>query len=481
MLYSSWRARIGRSSNAAVAVAPVTIVGAGFAGTMVAAQLARMQINSFLVEECAHREGAGAAYSTEDPSHLLNARAEAMSAWPDEPGDFAAEWRDYGRSEDAFAPRFVYRRYLQNILSKAVETGHVRIIRAAATAARKRRDVWSVQLADGAALESQHLVLSTGNEAPRRPWWSEQVTRNFVADPWSLEARQAIAKAAIGNLDVLIVGTGLTMIDVALSLQAAGHGGRIVAISRNGFVPHGHTSGRSQSNPQMPAAGTLRQVIRQLRLNAAEGDWRSTIDSLRPNVQEVWRQFSLKEKQRFLRHARPLWEVHRHRVAPAIAARIDNMREVGHLQVLAGRVLKAEAEDAHATVSIQLPGTGHCIENRFDVVFNCAGPLCNLLETRNPILDQLLREREIQPDELGIGLVVDSASRAKGHTNLWATGWLTKGTFLEITAVPEIREQAAKIASSIASELGVPRHTAGGPMLSTGLAPSRSEALWSLS
>ena len=467
MLYSSWRARIGRSSTAAAAIAPVTVVGAGFAGTMVAAQLARMQIDCFLVEEHFHKEGAGSAYSTDEPSHLLNARAKAMSAWPDAPDDFAAEWRDYGRSEDAFAPRFVYRRYLQNILGKAVETGHVKIVHAAAIAARKRRDVWSVQLAEGAALESQHLVLSTGNEAPRKPWWSEQVARNFVADPWSLEARQAVTKAAIGNLDVLIIGTGLTMIDVVLSLQAAGHGGRIVAVSRNGLVPHGHTSGRSQFTSQIPVSGTLLEVMRQLRLSAANGDWRSTIDSLRPHIQDVWRQFSLEEKQRFLRHARPWWEVHRHRVAPSIAARIDNMREVGHLEVVAGRVLKAEAQNPRAVASILLRGMDFPEEEQFDVIFNCAGPLSNLLETRNPLLDQLLREREIQPDELGIGVLVDPNSRAKGHSNLWTTGWLTKGTFLEITAVPEIREQVAKIASSIALDLGASCISSADTLLST--------------
>jgi uncharacterized NAD(P)/FAD-binding protein YdhS len=475
MLNSSWQARATRAS-APAAFAPVTVVGAGFSGTMVAAQLARKQINCFLVEEHSCKTGAGAAYSTAEASHLLNARAEAMSAWPDKPDDFAAEWRDYGRSEDAFAPRFVYRRYLQTILDKAVESRRTYVLRGAATAARKRGDVWSVQLADGTAVESQHLVLATGNEAPRRPSWSDRVVHNFIGDPWSLEAQAAIVEAAMLHRDVLIIGTGLTMLDVALSLESAGHRGRIVAVSRNGLVPYGHASAPTDFNFEVPASGSLLEISNHLRAKAAHHDWRSAVDSLRPHVQTLWQQLSITDKRRFLRHARPWWEVHRHRVAPAIAARIDNMRETGHLEVIAGRVAEAEPDNGRACIRIRLRGTEEYDARSFGTIFNCAGPLDTLLETRNPILDQLLRDREIEPDELGIGVAVDSVSRAKGHLNLWAAGTLTKGTFLEITAVPELRMQVANIAISIASELGQSRTVRRDPAPSFRVSDSSDQA-----
>jgi uncharacterized NAD(P)/FAD-binding protein YdhS len=469
MLNSSWTARAAAAPGAAAAFAPVAILGGGFCGTMIAAHLARMQVNCFLVEEHAHKAGAGAAYSTAEASHLLNVRAEGMSAWPDEPDDFAAEWRDYGRSEDAFAPRFVYRRYLQTILERAVSSGRTYIFRSGAIAARKRGDVWSIQLADGTALQSQHLVLATGNEAPRRPSWSDRVARNFMGDPWSLEAQAAIAEAAALDRDVLIIGSGLTMLDVALSLQAKGHRGRIVALSRNGLVPHGHAVAPPQFTPEGIESGALRDILRHLRTRAAQYDWRSAVDALRPNVQSLWRQLSVEEKRRFFRHARPWWDVHRHRVAPAVAARIDGMRESGQLEVIAGRIEGAEADSGGALVRIRLRGSDGSHERRFHTIVNCAGPLDRLLETRNPILDRLLRDREIEPDELGIGIAVDSTSRAKGHLNLWAAGALTKGTFWEITAVPELRVQVAQIAASIASELGARGSARQLSALATGL------------
>ena len=76
------------------------IVGGGFSGTMMAAQLARRGLRVALVEG-AGRAGQGTAYSTRDEVHLLNVPAAKMSAWPERPDDFIAAGHDAG----AFAPR----------------------------------------------------------------------------------------------------------------------------------------------------------------------------------------------------------------------------------------------------------------------------------------------------------------------------------------------------------------------------------------
>ncbi|MFN3432504.1 MAG: FAD/NAD(P)-binding protein, partial [Candidatus Sericytochromatia bacterium] len=68
----------------------IAILGGGFSGTMVAANLLRRASGPLTVAVVERREalGRGVAYSTTESCHLLNVPAGAMSAWPDEPGHF---------------------------------------------------------------------------------------------------------------------------------------------------------------------------------------------------------------------------------------------------------------------------------------------------------------------------------------------------------------------------------------------------------
>lgn len=424
----------------------VLIVGGGFSGTMVAAQLVRRGLRVVLVEG-GGRAGQGTAYSTRDAVHLLNVPAAKMSAWPDRPDDFVAAGHDGG----SFAPRRDYGAYLGAILAEAV-AGGLTLVEAQAVSAT-RGDGWEVALADGTHWRARALVLAQGNQPPEPMRVSDGIDANlFVNNPWGPEAQAAIARVAQDAGAVLVLGTGLTMVDTVLSLAAAGHEGRIVALSRRGQMPRAHAA----HDPAPVELGEVPQgnvlaLWRWLRRRSAAVGWRAAVDSLRPHAQALWRGLGDAEQRRFLRHARPYWDVHRHRIAPQVAAQLAEMIGAGRLEVVAGRVREVGAEDGALAASFARRGRDRADRARFAAVFNCTGPLGAMARTRDPLLRQMIAHGLVAIDPLGMGLAVDGESRA--GPQLWALGPLTKSAFWEIVAVPDIRGQAAEVAAAIAREV----------------------------
>ncbi|HXH53394.1 MAG TPA: FAD/NAD(P)-binding protein [Sphingomicrobium sp.] len=432
---------------------PVAIVGGGFSGTIAAAQLARRGIDSVLIEG-GGRAGLGTAFSTTEPAHLLNVRAASMSAWPDDPDHFV-RFLD-GQSPADFAERRSFGRYLRSILDEAVASKLVTLIDQRAVGAGRDTRSWTVELANGDTLAASALVLAIGNQPPG-PLGAAAAADSprFINNPWGPEARAAVEAAAADGGDVLIIGTGLTMVDMVLSLDEAGHQGRIVALSRRGQIPRAHadTSAAQIEVGEVPT-GSVSALWRWLRRRSGDLGWRSAVDGLRPHSHVLWQSLPVAEQRRFIRHARPWWDVHRHRIAPQVAERIRALVADGRLELVAGRISATDAVEDGLEVTIRRRGAGTGQARKFAYAFNCTGPLGTIGRTRDPLLRQLIEDGLARPNELGIGLEIDENSRVAGGQMLWALGPLTKGRFWEIVAVPDIRVQAAEVAQDIARELG---------------------------
>lgn len=433
---------------------PVAIVGGGYSGTILAAELARRGIGCALIDGSG-RLGNGTAYSTREPAHVLNVRAEGMSAWADDPQHFAAAYVAQGGDPRGFAERRLFGRYLRQILDEACASGCVRPVQARAERAERANGAWQVTLSTGVELVVDALVLASGNQEPEPLRVAEAAGDRFINNPWGEAARAAVAALAESGGDALLIGTGLTMVDAVLSLDAAGHSGRIVAVSRRGQLPRGH----ADFEPAPVAAdevphGNVLALWRWLRRRSAKVGWRAAIDGLRPHSHGLWQAFSESEQRRFLRHARPWWDVHRHRIAPEVARRLHDLVAEGRLEIIAGRIEDARAGPDGIEVAIRRRGRAEPTRMRFAYALNCTGPLGAVRRTRDPLLRGLLDEGAIRPDQLGIGVEVDERSRAAGGERLWALGPLTKGRYWEIVAVPDIRVQAAAVAEDIAREVG---------------------------
>jgi len=442
------------------AASHVVIIGGGFSGTMQAINLLRHHgPRATLIERRAVRLGRGVAYNAASDDLLLNVRAANMSALPDDPAHFA-RWLAEHHPERAggFAPRNIYGAYLRAQLDAAAAGAGDRLdlIAGDVVDVVPEADRVTVHLRDGGRVQADVAVLAVGNLPPHDPpgFDPDRLGPDLYArDPW----RQDIAEELEREDSVLLLGTGLTAIDAALLLDARGFAGRIIALSRRGQVPHAHWDQPrdAQELRERPPASASK-LVRFMRDRADARGWRDAVDDLRPVTQMMWGAASDMERARFLRHLRPYWDVHRHRLAPYVAARIDALRAAGRLHFVAGKTVEAVARNGGVSVRWRARGAERDQAMTVRRVVNCTGPQGDLLRSDDPLLAHLRDKGQVRADRLRLGLDVDAQSRvidAAGHAQerLFAIGPMTRGGLWEVVAVPDIRNQVWALARKLAN------------------------------
>lgn len=458
----------------------VAIIGAGFTGAALAVNLLRRMPQRARVALIGTGEdaGRGVAYGTADPDHRINVPAGRMSLFPADPTDFVRWLGDapegHGIAADAlpysFAPRRAYGRYVSDRLAAAERdaAGRVTLLRfgQAALAATPVVGGLRLDLDGGGPIVAEATALCLGNIPTGLPVPADAVDRavgdRIILDPWQPSALDAVAD----DDDVLVIGTGLTMIDQVLTLTARGHRGRIVAVSRRGLLPLAHREPRQPPLALATVAATtpLVELSRLVRTKAkaeiaAGRDWRPVVDGLRPRLQELWQGLGSEDRRRFLRHVAPFWNIHRHRFAPEVAARAAEWRASGRLEVVRGRVLALRRSTADDKVAVTLRPRGDAVpvEVRVDRVLNCAGLDRGAPVRSQPLLRDLAEAGLLREDPAGLGVDIDADGRVldrngRADNALFALGPLGTGRLWEIVAVPEIREQCADVAARIAAD-----------------------------
>jgi uncharacterized NAD(P)/FAD-binding protein YdhS len=443
----------------------VAVIGAGFSGVMTALRLLEAPDGPCVrLIERRPRFGLGAAYATTNPDHLLNVRAANMSAYPEHPDHFADWLASQGRAPQAhrFVSRADYGAYLQSLLRRAAESpaaaGRLILEGDEVTALCRDGDGWRLTLALGQTRRADAVVLALGNLPPHPPAGiadAALASARYVADPWAW----SIDEAPEAGL-VVLLGTGLTMVDVVLSVSARRPDVKFLALSRRGLLPRRHVeSGAAHlSAAAPPPSGSARRIMAQVRRDAAGQDWRGAIDALRPHVQSIWRGWSLTERRRFLRHARPWWDVHRHRLAPKVAARLDHLTASGVLRTAAGQIRGWVDGDGCVGLAWTPRGSRTLVRTRASVVVNCTGPNADLAAADDGLIAGLAEAGLIRADACRLGVDVDPHARLvrrDGGVNdtLFAVGPITRGAFWEITSVPDIRHQARDCALAVQRSL----------------------------
>jgi uncharacterized NAD(P)/FAD-binding protein YdhS len=206
----------------------------------------------------------------------------------------------------------------------------------------------------------------------------------------------------------------------------------------------------------------VHRKLRWIRLEtqkaeAAGSEWRAIIDSLRPHTAAIWRGWNLAQRASFLRHARNLWDLHRHRMAPEIAAQLKELQAQGTLSIHAGRVLSAEAEGQLAKITLRSTQTGTPLTLRVARVINCTGPARDYSRVEFPLVVSLRENGWLTPDPLRLGIETDPDGRLIGTDGCPVSGLFTLGPLRipglwESIAIPEIRIQAAELAKLLVSE-----------------------------
>jgi uncharacterized NAD(P)/FAD-binding protein YdhS len=455
----------------------IVIIGGGFSGTLTAINLARL--SSVPLEITIVNQGPvscrGVAYSTRNGSHLLNVVARNMSALADQPNHFVewlgtrSEYQDEPVSnlKEAFVPRRIYGDYLQNLFqfysnSLAFEKKmRLEILNEEATDVLVRDHHAQVTLRNGRVVDADKVILSIGNQAPSDFRLGGLDIQNllYIANPW-LGWEQ---KLPLPHQDVLLIGTGLTMVDTFLSLQDLKWQGKIFAVSRHGLLPLSHFKGFEYpdfvtvENSMLP----LRQIFRLFESHLREAKALNLnpailVDKFRPYTQRIWQNFSLFEKRQFNRHFRTPWNVMRHRIAPEIHQKLREAIAHGRLEIVKGRLSGCVAAGDRLEILIKGPHAQHVIQA--GVLINCTGPQEHCVPSKSRLLENLIARGSLQPDAMNMGIQVASNfavvdQQQNSSEILFAVGSLLRGTLWETTAVPELRSQTFRLAETIARQL----------------------------
>jgi uncharacterized NAD(P)/FAD-binding protein YdhS len=454
----------------------VAIIGGGCSGLLVAVQLLRQARTPLRVRlfERMTDVGRGVAYGTENPGHLLNVPAGRMGAFPEELGHFQ-RWVESQPNRTGFPatvapgdflPRWIFGEYLRAVLADA---------RAGAAPGVEYEEIKGdvidleqepgipgvrVRCGDGRAFAADRVVLALGNlpgEYPIREALPIYHSQRYVHVPW----RPGVLAGIPPDSEVLIVGAGLTAVDLVLELQSSGHRGIIHALSRRGLHPQVH-----RPAPAYPAflagaapPGTILGLFRRIRAEVktareAGMDWRPVLDAIRAQTPALWAALSWGERARFMRHVRPYWEGHRHRLAPAVAEKIEALHTSGRLRFYAGRLEKMAERPDGVEARFRLRGKSARENVVVAKIINCTGPRSDYSKYQHPLLINLLANGLIDHDPLALGLNATAAGEVLAYRG-GPVGWLftlgapLKGVLWECTAVPEIRAQAAALAARL--------------------------------
>ncbi|MFM8303319.1 MAG: FAD/NAD(P)-binding protein [Actinomycetota bacterium] len=440
------------------------VVGAGASGLLAATHLRRQDpTHRVAIVDPRTARDVGIAYSTTDADHLMNVRSSDLSAFPGD-GDHFVGWltdRDGACDPRGFVPRAVYGAYLRHLLDEVAP-----VERRQAGVVDLDRDAGSLTavLSDGQSVTAGHAVLALGHARPPAVGWlgdraaSPTLATRLIDDPWTDDGLARIHPEDT----VVVIGSGLTAVDVVVTLGRPPRRTPITTVSSRGLWPCRHPVVPTPREPSPVEPGMspsqITRIVRGMldRAEAAGDDWRAIIDGLRPVTVDVWRAWSDDDRDRFARLLRRQWDRHRHRMAPSVADRIDELETRGLVRRACGRVVAV----GPATPDIDTPPLAVELADgtrlTADWVVNCTGPDPRVVHRGDPLVDDLLARGRARPGWNGWGLVVDPDGRlvdADGRPDprVSVVGPLRIGGEWESTAIPEIRRQAESIAARVAT------------------------------
>jgi uncharacterized NAD(P)/FAD-binding protein YdhS len=454
----------------------IAVAGGGASGSLLASELVRRSKDvRVIVIEPRESLGRGMAYATACPAHLLNVPAARMSASAAEPDDFVnwlAEHYPGCYGPRSFVARAIYGDYLASVVARARQEAGPRFehVRASVTQVALDGTGLTIGASAGDAIRAGVLVVASGNAFPA-PWpgaGRELGDGRYFASAWDARALQPDDP----NASVLLLGTGLTAIDAVLGLRHNGHRGPLYLVSRRGLLPSEHRFFDTPPavNPDAAGMTDLLDAARKLARGASGEtvDWRASIDSIRPRTNALWQAMSVEDQRRFVRHALPYWNVHRHRMAPEAANALADLMAAGALRMLAGYTRTIAAGARRLAVTIELRGNRGMTELDVDHIINCSGPEHDVRKLDNPLLRNLLAQGLLEPHALGIGVDVAENGALRDRTGreserLFTLGPIRYGTLIETTAIPEIRVQVRDLAALLIERMVTPAGAAPSP------------------
>jgi len=450
------------------------IVGGGFVGTTVACHLLRDAPSGSRIILINGGGGLarGLAYGTNSPLHLLNVPAARMS-WDSIVQNDFVDWlalHGVNCSGSSFVPRAHYGAYLLDTLHQHVaarpDVSWQHMIDYATSLRRCPGGHWELHLLSGERVQAKSVVVALGNFSPSCPHRDllNLPTRCYASNPWSDEPLAGLSH----DSPVAIIGTGLTMLDLLISLKAQNHHGPILALSRRGLLPQVHRSNELPSHAWTAPAewlddidetrGLFRQVRAAIESSRQSGhDWRDIWVELRSRTPNLWQRLSGRNRAQFLRHAQVLWDAHRHRAAPEAMQVLMQLRTKGKLQIAAGRLQSVTAEADGANLIWRSRNAKGLSAFHAERIFNCTGPSTRPEDDRTALFASLASQDRLAPCPLGLGVQTDNSyhlldGQGNAQSRLYYAGPMLRAKLWEATAVPELREHTRRLARIVLNE-----------------------------
>jgi uncharacterized NAD(P)/FAD-binding protein YdhS len=442
----------------------VAIIGAGLSGSLVAFHILQSSPSKTVVlldkRPC---EDRGLAYGTQSTAHILNVPADKMSAFSDRPTHFV-EWLQqagYAYEPSDFVSRSLYRQYLNELFVKLPQVFRLTSLQdEAIDISRLEDERYCISCAAGAAIVAGHIVLATGNLPFTCPTMFKDIQKSkyYINNPYL----ESPFQADWSQQKIFLLGSSLTAIDVILQGESEGYAGQYILLSRHGLLPLPHIECNSAAGPESAESKEYfcgpRRALAAFRKSISErDDWQQNIDALRSSTQDFWSAWSSKEKARFLRHLSTYWGVHRHRIPAKTFQKLEELKKLQRLVVLAGRIQSVLPEGESLCVQYRMRGAATTRELLVDRVLNCTGPGTKIDAESIPLFSSLLKKGFLRADSLALGVDTNASAcvlngAGQIQTKIFALGPLRRGVLWETTAAREIRMQALQIATRIVAE-----------------------------
>lgn len=462
----------------------VVIAGFGFSGLILARELIKEAPAGLriMIYDKGPLSGKGYAYATDCPLHLLNVPAIKMSAFSDQPTHFfdwllanQQSWRRMHTTFQAvepkhgwYCPRMIYGKYLEALKEELISIAEekrivLRLVDQEVVSIQPEKGGIGILDSAGSRSFADAAVLATGVPLSKKIANSEilNTENGYISGLYphftdTLRAQNIINKLSKDSI-VALIGGGLTMLDALATLKANGFKGRVLVFSSKGLIPASHSPMGTTPHPIEFEKDDppLREILRTIRTKVSkEEDWRPIIDGLRPSTQRLWNRLSLPDKKKFMRHLFNYWNIHRHRAPPETTEIFLNFKKNGLLRIEKKSVTRLDLDDNKQVLVTAVDSqSGATQQFHSHLAINCTGPDFNILKNKNDLIVNILKSKIAAPDPLNLGFSADGEGRIAKEVPLYAMGSLLLGSFLETTAVPEIRKQAFVIAKAILKEV----------------------------
>lgn len=446
----------------------ITIIGGGFSGSMVLFHLLKNRDQlprntQIKIIDDKNRFNKGVAYSTKSDAHILNVPAGNMGATPDNPKGFVEWLNNKGQptKDYEFVPRYLYGEYLYSIISEELRNSEEKIkvefLHDEVIDIKKFGESTSeVLLKSGKSILSTQIVIAAGNIPNYLPEAIKaiQSSKRYISNPWNYSFTK---NEVLSSKEILIIGSSLTAIDVVLDLEANGFQGKYTMLSRHGNIPLSHHE-LHELPPKIEVNDdsfkSAHTSLKWFKANSKIFGWIPTLEFIRPNLQSLWQKWSDKDRNRFNRVLKPLWEIHRHRIPVSSYKSIHDLIKKGRINIISANIICSKDNSGSIAIDVKTRSKGEARTLTSDFVFNCTGLQDPTEENSKSLRYSLKQLHAIYSDRIfgdqakvnaNFNLIVDS----KPIKNTFLLGPLLKSQFGESTAVRELRVQAEKVAKGL--------------------------------